>query len=233
MEGPKEGEPTRWLALHQAAQLLGVNESTLRHWANQGKLRTFRTPGGHRRFAEDDLWGLIRQATTPSPKGGIPFSQVALNRIRRRLGRGQVMSSPWEQVFNNNAKERMRELGRRLLGLLSDYLTRRRSRSQVLEEARQMGHRYGQEFIADGVSLKNALEGFFFFRNSLENTAASLAREEEASPERHLEIWQQLSRFMDQVLLAIVEVYQTPSAGANAEVTDASVVGYGWKGGAA
>ena len=51
-----ENEPTpRWITLGQACKLLGVNESTLRRWADAGHVRSFRTPGGHRRFSEEDL----------------------------------------------------------------------------------------------------------------------------------------------------------------------------------
>ena len=52
-----ENEPPspRWITLGQACKLLGVNESTLRRWADAGHVRSFRTPGGHRRFSEEDL----------------------------------------------------------------------------------------------------------------------------------------------------------------------------------
>ena len=50
-----EGLATRWITLGQACKLLGVNESTLRRWADAGHVRSFRTPGGHRRFSEEDL----------------------------------------------------------------------------------------------------------------------------------------------------------------------------------
>lgn len=225
MESQQGGEPIHWLTLRQAAHILGVNESTLRHWANQGKLRTFRTPGGHRRFAEEDLRGLISQATAPAAKGTAVFSRVALNRIRRRLGRGQVTASPWDRAFNNQGRERMREEGRRLLGVLSDYLSHGRGR-QVPAEALVIGHHYAQEFLNDGISLKSALEGFLFFRDSLENTAASLAKDEEASPERQVEIWQRLGRFMDQVLLAIVEAYESASTTAAGDAAVAPVTRY-------
>ena len=35
---------TRWITLGQACKLLGVNESTLRRWADAGHTRSFRTP---------------------------------------------------------------------------------------------------------------------------------------------------------------------------------------------
>lgn len=37
------------LTLHQAAKLLNVCPETLRRWEKDGKLRPFRTLGGHRR----------------------------------------------------------------------------------------------------------------------------------------------------------------------------------------
>ncbi len=35
----------------QAAELLGVHVASVKRWADQGRLRCIRTPGGHRRFA--------------------------------------------------------------------------------------------------------------------------------------------------------------------------------------
>ena len=44
-----------WLTLGAASGMLGVSESTIRRWADAGDIRSFRTPGGHRRILEDDL----------------------------------------------------------------------------------------------------------------------------------------------------------------------------------
>src|SRR4051794_34612809 len=64
-EGPREkrdqasgdaqpGENT-WLSIDAACKLLGVDQSTLRRWSDSGKIPVFRTPGGHRRYNEEDL----------------------------------------------------------------------------------------------------------------------------------------------------------------------------------
>ena len=53
------GRPTRWVSLARACELLGVNESTVRRWADSGEIQVFRTPGGHRRFAEAELLAMI------------------------------------------------------------------------------------------------------------------------------------------------------------------------------
>ena len=39
-----------WLTLGQAARFLGVAQSTVRKWSDQGRIPAFYTPGGHRRF---------------------------------------------------------------------------------------------------------------------------------------------------------------------------------------
>jgi len=44
-----------WLTLGQAAKYLGVAQSTIRKWSDQGRVPAFYTPGGHRRFRRADL----------------------------------------------------------------------------------------------------------------------------------------------------------------------------------
>jgi len=46
---------TEWLTLGQAARFLGVAQSTIRKWSDQGRVPAFYTPGGHRRYRRSDL----------------------------------------------------------------------------------------------------------------------------------------------------------------------------------
>ena len=45
----------RILSISEAAKYLGVFPLTLRNWEKKGLLRSFRTPGGHRRFKKSEL----------------------------------------------------------------------------------------------------------------------------------------------------------------------------------
>ena len=47
--------PDRLLSLRKAAELLGVNISTLRRWDKNKYLTAIRTPGGHRRYRLSDI----------------------------------------------------------------------------------------------------------------------------------------------------------------------------------
>lgn len=48
-------EGKEWLTLGQAAAFLGAAQSTVRKWADGGRVPAFYTPGGHRRFRRGDL----------------------------------------------------------------------------------------------------------------------------------------------------------------------------------
>lgn len=158
----------RWLSLGRACEILGVNETTLRQWANTGRIRTFRTPGGHRRFSREDLNALTQLA----PKAGNgAFSNgdgpSPLERIRRRMGRRKAQDH-WLQYFDDEGRTRMRVLGRRLVTLTSEYMNRRRRRrAELQEEARHLGIDYGRELSSRNVGLADAVSAFIFFRNFL------------------------------------------------------------------
>jgi len=51
----------------EAAKLLHVAPTTIRHWAKSGRLSFITTPGGHRRFDKNDILSLMSQST-PSVK---------------------------------------------------------------------------------------------------------------------------------------------------------------------
>jgi excisionase family DNA binding protein len=59
-------EERDWLTLGQASAFLGAAQSTVRKWADRGRVPTFYTPGGHRRFRRDDL-----EAFLVEPRGGV------------------------------------------------------------------------------------------------------------------------------------------------------------------
>ncbi len=55
-----------WLTLGQAARFLGVAQSTIRKWSDQGRVPAFYTPGGHRRYRRADLETFLERS---GPRG--------------------------------------------------------------------------------------------------------------------------------------------------------------------
>lgn len=46
---------------NDVASILRVDKSTVKRWTDEGKLKCFRTPGGHRKFRSDDLYSFMTE----------------------------------------------------------------------------------------------------------------------------------------------------------------------------
>jgi excisionase family DNA binding protein len=197
-----------WITLAQACRLLSVNESTLRRWADASQVRTYRTPGGHRRFSQADLLALTSAAPQAVEGDRADLGELALARIRRRLQRPRQADAAWYQQLGEEEKLRLRLLGRRLVALISDYLGRRTRKSRLMEEAREIGREYGLELGRNGTPLRQALAAFMFFRRSLDETARQVAVRSGLSTEETVDGLEQIADLADEVLLAITEAYE-------------------------
>src|SRR3954464_8460019 len=58
-------DDSEWLTLGQAARLLGVAQSTIRKWSDQGRVPAVYTPGGHRRYRRSDLEAFVDRSGPP------------------------------------------------------------------------------------------------------------------------------------------------------------------------
>src|ERR687887_340624 len=64
-----------WLTLGQAAKYLGVAQSTIRKWSDNGRVPAFYTPGGHRRYRRSDLDNFLDRS---GPGGGTQQGPLVL-----------------------------------------------------------------------------------------------------------------------------------------------------------
>ena len=189
-------EKSQWLSLRDACRLLDVSNTTLRQWADNGYLRVYRTPGGHRRFLRDDVESFAnapQQAQEQGREDAIEDS--ALRKIRRSLSRNDVVKQSWYQSVEEEGKDRMRLFGRRLLSLLLQGSGPRRRRQELLEEAHMLGREYGTEMSERGVSLKDTIEAFVFFRTMVLDSTNSGA-------------WNRIIEAADRVLVGMSDSYQ-------------------------
>src|SRR5213592_2529340 len=86
-EFPGRRAPTsdpEWLTLGQAAKYLGVAQSTIRKWSDQGRVPAFYTPGGHRRYKRGDLDRFLDRSGPSSAGGGGPVVLIVDDDERMR-----------------------------------------------------------------------------------------------------------------------------------------------------
>ena len=189
-----------WVNLGRACEILGVNQSTVRRWADSGQIRCFRTPGGHRRFAEEDLLSLTRGG----PGGDL--GSAAVSQIRRNLNAGRGETG-WYQEIEQSERDALRPLGRRLVELVGEYIAADRPRSEIETEVDEIGRHYGELLVERGTPLRRAMEAFTFFRRSLDETAKHMAERNRMDAGQAAEARERIGGLADRVLLGVSAAY--------------------------
>jgi excisionase family DNA binding protein len=204
-----------WLTLGAASGLLGVSESTIRRWADAGEVRSFRTRGGHRRILEDDLRQIVANASTSPSRDTDRISDIALGRVKRRMSRTHVgHPTAAFEGFSDDARERLRLLGRQLVDLFARYIASDSKKERFVEDARAIGREYGRQLVGAGLGLTSAVTTFNSMRRSLEETASQIATEAGLPAEEAVEAIENILELCDVVLEGMAQVYETAATAA-------------------
>ncbi|MGQ9501099.1 MAG: MerR family transcriptional regulator [Anaerolineae bacterium] len=198
----------KWLSLQDASRMLGVHPSTLRQWADAGKIHTVRTPGGHRRFAETDVRALLEPEPL-EPAGIQLLVQSALGRARLEVSGGKMSEQSWYKRFDETDKAEHRELGRKLLSLVMQYLSQPGDRQGILDEARALGRAYGERSVSRNLRITESVSAFLYFQDFLMDGVRQMAKTVGQSANIDLvAAYQQIGQFTNEVLLSMLEVYE-------------------------
>ncbi|HEV8338726.1 MAG TPA: helix-turn-helix domain-containing protein [bacterium] len=191
-----------WIALGEASRLLGVNASTLRLWADAGRVKTFRTPGGHRRFVRTDLEGLLQRGRAPRPPQIARLIQresIALARRRPFEGEG------WYAALGERGRERVRRTCRALMAALMGYLSQGPRASAYLREGENAGRALGAALAPLRLRPAEAARAFLYFREM--TTRAVTTRLSLPLPEQ-VRALRQIDHFLNEVMLQMMEVFE-------------------------
>jgi excisionase family DNA binding protein len=196
-----------WLSLSEVAALLGVHPSTVRSWADQGKLPVHRTQGGHRRFLSSEVELLVASESAASPSEVDEVMQLALRQTRFKINEGSLAEQQWYQKMDDDSRAQYRRGGRELLQGLLTYLSS--DANGANSEAKAIGYEYASLGKRCGLSSSEAVFAFLFFRNLLMD--AMLGVYESASI-RSSHAWGELFRkvnaYTDLILVTLLETYE-------------------------
>lgn len=119
-----------WMTLQQAGELLGAHTNTVRRWVDSGVIGSYRTLGGHRRVARQDVRALAKDAVRSSEAGfqGEGLTEPLAKLISTTL-RGDLSIRECRMRLRALGRERGREAttGMRLPELLASHADARRS----------------------------------------------------------------------------------------------------------
>src|SRR3990172_3266680 len=196
-----------WLPLKQAAERLGVHATTLRRWADSGELPTLLTPGRHRRFAIADLDRFAEEHRRLKTITGLEriWAEQALIQTRKEIV--DHPNVPWLAAFNEEDRERKRALGRRLMGLMLQYVSLSEGGDDILEEARAIGREHAENALGLRLPLVEAITAMLFFRDTMVEVAVQLPEVAHVRPEANTKLLRRINLLLNAVQLAIADMY--------------------------
>jgi excisionase family DNA binding protein len=201
------------MSINEACDFLGVDQSTLRRWSDAGKVPVFRTPGGHRRYAEDDLRALVGEGSRRQERprvGRQELTDRSLSSYEDEYLRG-ARERRWFQAYGPATQEEHRRLGRRLVDLAVRYASTPGTGDHysLLSEGQQIGEHYGRQGALSGLSSSEMVEAFLYFRFPVMRAVLSMIEEEGLVAKRASRVFIEIGHFMDQVLVATVRAHET------------------------
>lgn len=205
-----------WLSLGQASRLLGVSEATIRRWSDAGRLATFTTPGGHRRFPRRAIERLIPSGRAQRPaieRAGL--TPARLTRAYRREASGVAAAVPWLTTLPVEIREELRVLGRRLAAELVAHLDAGdpEQRSHHLREATALAAEYGRHGATLRRSMSEVVEGFLAFRRPFLGEVAGVARRRGFDATELAGLYDDAERAMDRLLVAAMSGWSVGRVG--------------------
>lgn len=191
-----------WFTLGEASRLLGVDASTLRGWADAGRVRAFRTPGGHRRFARAHLQEFLRNGRPRRP------SQVArsIHRQGSSLARSRsAPDAPWSAALDEAVRAKIRRICRGLMNAMMGFLAGGAGGRRYLHQGGRGGQLLGQMMAARGLTPAQAAQAFLHFRGVMTETVTTRLA---LPPDQQVQALRQMDAFLSHVLVQMLEALE-------------------------
>jgi excisionase family DNA binding protein len=208
---PEEETP---VSISEASHILGVSEAALRQWTDEGRIRAFITPGGHRRYAPSEL---KKFAGTQTKALGIKDLVVELEETiaqHREIARTYLEKIPWFGDLGRKSQEKLADMGRSLLQLIIRYISEPAHRKEILEQVRENGASLGRLCADLQLPLTDSVEAFLLHRDPIVSATTHLMKKRESHAGRIIGVIPMIGQVMDDALLALVAAHQQARNGA-------------------
>lgn len=197
--------------------MLGVAPQTLRRWSDDGRVSTFITPGGHRRYRRANLERMVaEQPPIRTSLLGAGLTRSRLVRAYRQDARQHHAGMPWVMDLDDAQRDAFRVHGRRLASTLVAHLdaTDPTQAEHHLTEATTQAADYGRLVAGLGVSLSQAVEGFLQFRRPFLTELSAVAVRRGFDATAATELIDAAERVMDRLLVAVMAAFSVRQVGA-------------------
>ena len=198
-----------WLALGQAARLLGVDPDTLRRWADAGRVQSFTTPGGHRRFARQEIDRVLE--IRRSGRRSLAALGATPERFARAYGRlyREGVAAPTAVTGGERAREAYRTDGRRLVESLLAYLDAETAadKARIEAHANEAVDQTARRLASAGMRAVDATAAFVAARAPFLAALESLGRRRALDAAAVMRLYAGAVTLLDRLLLRFVATF--------------------------
>lgn len=201
-----------WLPLGAASRLLSVDPDTLRRWADAGRVDSWTTPGGHRRFARRSLERLVAAREAPARPslarlGATPERLSAA--YRRSYGHRTAGGPDARSAVEPPMREAFRRDGRHLVEALIRHLDELDpvERDRAEREAAELAAAFARRLGAEGTGFVDAVGLFVAARRPFLAELGSVARRRALGPGQLSALYEDASALLDRLLLGFIAAF--------------------------
>ena len=198
----------RLFSIGKASLVLGVSETTLRQWTDEGKIKAFVTPGGHRRYNRVELKKILSTQKTQLGIRELASEMESTAHRHGEIARLFLTQAAWYQTLSSESQQRLAGIGRQLLHLVIRYITQRSRREEITHQARSIGHDHGEILAGLGLPLTDSVEAFLLHREPLLEAITHLVKRGETVNRRVAEAIPLVAQIMDEALVSLVAAHQ-------------------------
>ena len=205
------------LSISEAAQVLGVSEAALRLWTDEGKVKAFVTPGGHRRYSRAELKKFSSKETKMLGAKDVVTEMEETFGQHREISKTYFSSIPQDREIVRKYQQALAGSGHDLLQLIMQYISEPANRTATMEKIREVSARHGEISANLGLSLTDSVQAFLLHREPIIKSTTSLIKKREANSGRIINFIPMIGQVLDEALLAHVAAHQQAQPGARVQ----------------
>jgi excisionase family DNA binding protein len=212
---PRARTPSPWMTIHEASALIGVSPATLRRWCDQGEVKAFTTPGGHRRFSRSAVLGLVPAGRRPRPslESLGESADRMVGDVYHRSAPDVAAEAGWAEA-RPGERERMRELGRRVTTAVLAHLEAAdpSEAAVALATAEELAAEHGRIACGHGLATGAAVSAFLGFRGVFLHELCDAARARDLDATETTQLLEGANAAMDRLLGAFIRAHEQTMA---------------------
>jgi excisionase family DNA binding protein len=196
------------VTISEASRILSVSEQSLRQWTDEGKIKAFITPGGHRRYSPAELKRFISHNRKTLGMKDLVTDLEHVVPVLHDTATDYLRSTSWQDQLDSESQHYLASLGRHLLELIIISVSKNSLPVETSKEVQEVGSEFGRILARQGLPLTDALQTFIRHRNPIIEVATEMFKKREGFDRRIVEAIPMVNNAMDAALITLVAAYQ-------------------------